>query len=195
MNPKFLTCYIALYFVFCLSIQAQTASLQIIDLSDSSSTVEITAGQSFTAEILAADLPTPLDSFNLTFSTLPTGLTLTGFTDTIPSGWQAFSSVPNLEYGGVNFSGSDITPSGELVWANFTSSSTMAPGDDIVTFTPPGLLQNLNDSNGDPIDYTLQSLNVDVSSPAVPEPSTWILFGFSAIALRILRRFCSCAVT
>lgn len=175
-----------LFIALGLSAKAQSASLQILNPATLGSTLSFTAGQSFNAEIFVSALPTPLDSFNLTFASLPSGLTLNGFTDTVPSGWLPFSSVAGLQYGGVNFSGSDITPSGELVLASFTSSSSMPSENVSLTFAPMGSLQNLNDSGGNTIAYTPQALNLVVT--ASPEPSSWILLGLGAVALRLALR-------
>ena len=188
MNAKILTSCSLLAIAFGFPAHA-APSLQILNPSSLGSSITITAGQSFSAEIFVSGLTTPLDSFNLAFATLPTGVTLNSFTDEVPSGWVTFSSVAGLEYGAANFNTSgDITPSGELVLANFTTSASTAGGSSLITFTAPGVFQNLNDANGDAMTYSLQSLTLNIQ--AAPEPSTWMLAGAGIISLlAFTRRF------
>jgi hypothetical protein len=157
------------------SLHSQT-TLSI--LNGASSSLSITAGQSFSLGVYVSNLSASLDGFDLEFGSLPANVTLQSYTDTVPAGWLTFgNSIATLQYGGSNFAGADIAGGGEILQANFTTTSLLAPGHYTIAFVPEdGVFQELHDASLANIPYTESDFTLNVtSSQAIPEPSTWAL--------------------
>lgn len=155
-----------------LGTSRAAVTLSLLNNATGLSSLSITPGQSFSLNGVVAGLTSPaLDSFDFELASLPTGVTLGSFTNTLPSGWIDFENVAEKKYGGANFSGSSVTGSANLMRANFTTSGSLAPGVYIIDFvsTNPAS-QILRDSSAAAIPYTDNSFSLTVT--AVPEPST-----------------------
>jgi len=174
---------IALCGAAAFSLHGETI-LSIINPGTLGSSITISPGDSFTAEVFVSNLSAPLDGFDLQLNTLPAGMTLTSFTDEVPSGWIPLSNVAQQQYGASNFAGSDISPSGELVLATFQTTSALGTGTDILSFIAPSAFQELHDASQTNIPYTEEDLTVDV----IPEPSTWALLLGGGVCLFVFAR-------
>jgi hypothetical protein len=162
-------------------------------LNGASSSLTITPGQSFSLGVYVSNLSASLDGFDLEFSSLPANVTLQSYTDTVPANWITFgNSIATLQYGASNLFGSDIQGGGEILQANFTTTSLLAPGHYTFSFVPEdGLFQELHDASQTNIPYTESDFTLYVtSSSAVPEPSTWALLfaGLGVLAFAVRKR-------
>ena len=178
---------LALCSAVTFSLHGETL-LSILNPGTSGSSITISPGATFTAEVFVSNLSTPLDGFDLQLNSLPTGITLMGFSDEIPSGWIPLSNVAQQQYGASNFAGSDISSSGELVQATFQTTSLLGSGPYTLSFIAPSLNQELHDASLNNILYTEDDLTVNVTPTAAPEPSTWALLLGGVVSLFVLAR-------
>jgi len=150
-----------------------------------------TAGTNFTLDIDVQDLTSTqaLAGFDLSLSSLPVGITLNSFTQVLPD------FVPNANSPASLFYSADDGDSSEdvainamptnILQANFTLANALTPGTYYIDFEAPGLFQDIDDDNGNPITYTDQKVALVVTS--APEPNTTLLFALGmAIILRRL---------
>lgn len=138
-----------------------------LELSNSvnsgSGAITVVAFETFSVEVWVRGLTSSaLHSFNLTLAPLPEGFMLNGYTDLLPSGWLSFPNVSNRQYGGYNWSTTDITGDAALVRLQLTAGASSGT----IDFGSPGVFQNLLDGNDQAIAYVSSGLLVKV----VPEP-------------------------
>jgi hypothetical protein len=135
----------------------------------------IAPGDSFSLNAVVAGLTSlGLGHFELLFAPLPTGLTLSSFTDTLLSGWFTgpLDTTPN-QWGGVyfNYPDTEFIGTATLVRANFTTSGSLSPGNYTIDFVPTSSPYQVLQAPVGPvfdIPYTDSSFSLTV----VPEPST-----------------------
>jgi hypothetical protein len=174
--------------VVTLGTSRAEVTLSLLDSNTSLSNLTITPGQSFSLNAVVAGVTSPsLATYALEIATLPPGVTLSSFTETLPPGWENFANDPaSRRYGALTFEGPFITGNATLVRANFTTPVGLAQGGYTINFVAPNPgFQELRDDTETAIPYTGVSFALNV----VPEPSTaaLILIG-AAVMLWMARR-------
>jgi hypothetical protein len=154
--------------------------LALLDPDTNTSSVTVSPGDTFSLVYRVSGLTSPaLNNFDTQLSALPDEVTLTSFTSDLPAGWIPTQNLGTLGFGGVNFFGSDITGTDDLVLASFAVSGLATPGAYQISFTAPGAFMALRGPGNVDIPFTASSASLSI----VPEPSTiWLLFGSLALA-------------
>ncbi|MDD5199010.1 MAG: PEP-CTERM sorting domain-containing protein [Terrimicrobiaceae bacterium] len=174
--------------------RADNVTLSLITTGTPSSSLSIAAGQSFSLYVQVSGIVSPtLNNFDLAIGTIPipvspnppfpTGLAISNFTDTVPSGWIKIPDAAAGKYGANAFFDADLPPgTANLVQINFSSTGALAAGNYTIGFDTPNTF--LRSSSNGVISYTDSPLSLTV----VPEPGSVSLLLSMGCLLLIWRR-------
>lgn len=180
MNKLFLTLIAGASLLLTSPLNAQVL-LELVNPSTSTSSEILTspAETNFTLNIEVQYLTgtQALAGFDLTLASLPTGITLTSFTQVLPNFTPNDNSPTSFLYSAAdNSPNQDVTINAtpiSILQANFSTTSALAAGTYHIDFIAPGFFQGLDDDNGNRISYTDEEATLVVEN--APEPKTTIL--------------------